>query len=321
MKKVVVTYNMFRAGYAELMKKYEVIFPPEGREVFTYDEVYEMMPEIDALQSMYNFPVDKKLMDHSPKLKIVSNYAVGFDNIDIPYATSKGIQVTNTPDPVTEPTADMAMGLILASMRRIADCDRRLRTPGALEWGLLDNLGYSLFGKTLGIYGMGRIGQALARRAIASGMKIIYHNRHKVSPEVEARYTAKYVSMEELLRTADVVSINAPSTPETYHVINAESIRLMKKTAVLVNTARGTLVDELALAKALKEKVIWGAGLDVFEFGHTVSPELLELENIVLTPHIGTQTFDVRNEMAECVSQNIINFFEGGPISKVNIIE
>lgn len=164
MKKVVVTYNMFRSGYADLMKKYDVVFPPEERESFTYDEVYEMIPEVDALQSMYNFTVDKKLMDHAPRLKIVSNYAVGFDNIDIPYATLKGIQVTNTPDPVTEPTADMAMGLILAAMRRIADCDKRLRIPGALQWGLLDNLGYSLYGKTLGIYGMGRIGQALARR-------------------------------------------------------------------------------------------------------------------------------------------------------------
>lgn len=320
MKRVVVTYNMFRAGYAELMKKYEVIFPPEGHEIFTYDEVYEMIPEVDALQSMYNFSVDKKLMDHAPNLKIVSNYAVGFDNIDIPYATLKGIQVTNTPDPVTEPTADMAMGLILAVMRRIADCDRRLRIPGTLRWGLLDNLGYSLYGKTLGIYGMGRIGQALAHRAIASGMKIIYNNRHHVPEEIENRYGAIYVSLEELLETADVVSINAPYTPDTRHVINAESIRMMKKTAVLINTARGPLVDELALAKALKERVIWGAGLDVYEFGHKVSPELLELDNVVLTPHTGTQTFEVRNEMAEFVSRNIINFFEGGPISKVNQI-
>lgn len=318
-KRVLVTYNMFRAGYAELIEKFDVTFPPEGRESFTYDEVYEMLPEYDVLQSMFNFPVDRKLMERGlPRLQLVSNYAVGFDNIDIPVATELGITVTNTPDPVTEPTADLAMGLILAVARRIADVDKRLRIPGALTWGLLENLGYSLYGKTLGIIGMGRIGQALARRAIASGMKIIYFNRHQLDSRIEALYNAKYVTLDELFTTADVVSVNAPHTAETTHIVDAHRLEQMKSTAILVNTARGPLVDELALAQALQEHKIYGAGLDVFEFGDKVSPEILACDNAVLTPHLGTQTFDVRNEMAEHVSKNIINFYEGGSVSRVN---
>ena len=187
-------------------------FPPVGRETFTYDEVYEMIPEYDVLQSMFNFPVDRKLMERGlPRLELVSNYAVGFDNIDIPTATELGIAVTNTPGPVTEPTADLAFGLMLAVARRITDVDRRLRIPGALEWTLLANLGYSLGGKTLGIPGMGRIGQALARRAKASCMKVIYHNRHRVSPEIERQYDATYVELDELLRTADFISVTYPT--------------------------------------------------------------------------------------------------------------
>ena len=241
-----------------------------------------------------------------------------FDNIDVAYATEKGIQVTNTPDPVTEPTADIAMGLMLDVMRRVSDCNRRLRIPGEISWKLLDNLGYSLWGKTLGIIGMGRIGQALARRAVASGMNIVYYNRTRLAEEIEHRLNARLVSLDELIKNSDVISLNAPHTKHTHHVINERSINMMKPTAVLINTARGPLVDELALARALKEKRIWGAGLDVFEFGHKVSEELLELDNVIITPHIGTQTHDVRNEMAAFVSKNIINFFEGKEISKVN---
>ena len=317
-RKVIVTYNMFREGYSELMKKFDVVFPPEGRESFTYEEVMDMIPEAEVLQSMYNFPVDKNLMDKGVNLKIVSNYAAGFDNIDVAYATEKGIQVTNTPDPVTEPTADIAMGLMLDVMRRVSDCNRRLRIPGEISWKLLDNLGYSLWGKTLGIIGMGRIGQALARRAVASGMNIVYYNRTRLAEDIEHRLNARLVSLDELITSSDVISLNAPHTSHTHHVINERTINMMKPTAVLINTARGPLVDELALARALKEKRIWGAGLDVFEFGHKVSEELLELDNVIITPHIGTQTHDVRNEMAAFVSRNIINFFEDKVISKVN---
>lgn len=321
MKKVLITYNMFREGYTELIEKYDVTLPPEGVETFTYDEVYEMIPAYDALLSMFNFPVDKKLMDHAGRLKIVSNYAVGYDNIDIPYATQKGIQVTNTPDPVTEPTADQAMGLLLAVSRRISEIDRRVRIPGAVKWGLLENLGHSLFGKTIGIIGMGRIGRALARRALASGMKVVYHNRKRLSLEEEQKCNTIYLPLDELIRTADVVSLNAPHTNETFHLIGEPELKAMKPSAILINTARGPLVDERALIRALQEHWIWGAGLDVFEFGDVISPEFFEMDNVVINPHTGTQTYEVRNEMAAYAARNIMNFFEGtGAVACVNKI-
>ncbi|MFR9593996.1 MAG: NAD(P)-dependent oxidoreductase [Rikenellaceae bacterium] len=320
MRRVLVTYNMFKEGYSELCKHYDVTFPPEGVESFNYDEVLSMIGEYDALQSMFNFPVDKHLLDAAgDRLRIVSNYAVGYDNVDVEYATQRGVQVTNTPDPVTEPTADQALGLMLAVARRISELDRRLRT-GDVEVALLNNLGHSLSGATLGIVGMGRIGEALARRAVACGMKVIYHNRRALSPEKEATYGAKYVSLEELLRESDVVSINAPHTPDTHHLMSSEQFKMMKSSAILINTARGPLVDEKALVVALQQGEIWGAGLDVFEFGNYPSQELTLMDNVVLNPHTGTQTIEVRHEMARHVSRNIINFFEGGDIDRVNVI-
>lgn len=317
--RVLVTYNMFRDGYKELIEKFDVTFPPPGVESFTYNEVLEMIPQYDVLQPMFNFKVDAAIMDASKgRLKLISNYAVGFDNIDIPAATQRGIQVTNTPTPVIEPTADHAMGLMLAVARRISEADRRLRTPQSMHVGLITNLGHSLYGATLGILGMGRIGQALARRAIAAGMKIIYYNRTQLAPHIEARYNAKLVTLNQLLQQSDVVSINAPLSHSTYHIISAPQLKAMKPSAILVNTARGALVDEKALAQALKEGEIWGAGLDVFEFGDYPIEELTKLNNVVLVPHFGTQTIEVRNEMSEIVSQNIINFYNGKEIFKVN---
>ena len=318
MTKILVTYDMFREGFTELESKYDVTFP-EGRD-FTYEEVFKMIPEYDVLCSMFDFPVNKELIDHASNLKLVANYAVGYNNIDVAYCIEKGITVTNTPDPVTEPTADQAMGLLLAASRRISELDRRLRIPGSVKVELLANLGHSLYGATLGIVGMGRIGRALARRARAAGMKIVYHNRHRLAPEVERQYEATYLPFDELLRTSDVVSLNAPHNADTYHLIDAEALRKMKSTAILINTARGPLVDEQALAEALRTGVIWAAGLDVFEHGNYPIPELTCLDNVVMTPHTGTQTVEIRHEMAAHVSRNIIHFFEGGPIDKVNLI-
>lgn len=320
MKKILVTYDMPREGYADLISKYDTVFPPEGLKSFTYDQVFEIIHQFDGLLSMFNFRIDKKLMEQSAgKLKIISNYAVGYDNIDVNSATELGIQVTNTPDPVTEPTADQAMGLLLAVSRRISEIDRRLRIPGSMKWGLMENLGHSLYGKTIGIIGMGRIGQALARRALASGMEIVYNNRKRLPVELERKYNASYLPFDELIKTADVISLNAPHTAETTHLIGEAELNQMKPSAILINTARGPLVDEKALIKALQEKKIWGAGLDVFEFGDRVSPEFLTVDNVVVNPHTGTQTYEVRLEMAQYATRNIINFFEGnGPVAKVN---
>ncbi len=316
-RRVLATYNMLREGYSDLIRDYDVTFPPEGRESFTYDEVKSMIGEYDALHSMFTFRVDRELLDAARgRLKIVSNFGVGYNNIDVEYASELGIVVTNTPDPVTEPTADQAMGLLLSVVRRISEVDRRLRS-GDIELSLLGNLGLSLYGATLGIVGMGRIGQALARRAVASGMRVIYHNRRPLAPEIEERYSAKYVSLEELLTLSDVVSLNTPLNSDTHHLISYREFELMKSTAVIINAARGSVVDELALIKALRDRQIWGAGLDVYEDGDLPPAELLELDNVVLAPHMGTQTLQARNEMAAAASRNIINFFEGGDINKV----
>ena len=315
--KILVTYDMFREGFTELESKYDVTFP-EGRD-FTYDEVYAMIPEYDVLCSMFDFPVNKELIDHAPNLKLIANYAVGYNNIDVAYALQKGLTVANTPDPVTAPTANLALGLMIDAARRVTECDRKLRTlRKAMKVGVLENLGVNITGKVLGIIGMGRIGKALAKRANACGMEVIYHNRRQLYIEEETRLNVTYVSKEELLERADFVSLNAPYTPETYHIIGTEELKRMKNSAILINTARGPLVDEAALVEALKSGEIRGAGLDVFEDGDYPMEELLEMDNVVLTPHIGTQTTETRILMARTVCNNVIGFLEGDrPVSRV----
>lgn len=317
MKKILVTYDMFREGFSELESKYDVTFP-DGRD-FTYDEVMDRIEEYDVLCSMFDFKVDKALIDRGQKLQLIANYAVGYNNIDVAYALEKGITVANTPDQVTAPTANLALGLMIDTARRITECDRKLRTLGKnMKIGVLENLGVSITGQTLGIIGMGRIGKALARRANACGMNVIYHNRRPLYVDEETKLNVVYVSMEELLTTSDFISLNAPYTAETHHIIGEEELNKMKSSAILINTSRGPLVDEKALVKALQNHTIWGAGLDVFENGDYPSPELLEMDNVVLTPHIGTQTTGTRIEMAKKVSDNVIGFFENDrPVSRV----
>ena len=317
MAKILVTYDMFREGFTELESRYDVTFP-EGRD-FTYEEVLEMIPEYDVLCSMFNFPVNKELVDAALNLKMVANYAAGYNNIDVAYCVEKGITVANTPHPVIAPTANIALGLMLDVARRISECDRKLRKEGTnMKVTVLDNLGIGITGKTLGIIGMGNIGKALAKRANACGMEVIYHNRRQLYADEESDLNVTYVSKEELLAQADFVSLNAPYTPETYHIIGEAELKQMKPSAVLINTARGPLVDEKALVQALKEGTIHGAGLDVFEFGDHPLPELLEMDNVVLVPHIGTQTWETRIEMAQAVCNNVIGFLEGDrPVTRV----
>lgn len=310
MKKILVTFDMFREGFTELENKYEVTFP-NGRD-FSYDEISEMIPQYDVLCSMFDFPVDKALIDRGVNLKLIANYAVGYNNIDVAYALSKGLTVANTPDPVTAPTANLALGLMLDTARRITECDRKLRTLGkAMKVGVLENLGVSITGQTLGIIGLGRIGKALCKRARACGMNVIYNNRRPLYIEEETKLGASFVSMEELLAQSDFVSLNVPYNQDTYHIIGEPELKQMKPSAILINTGRGPLVDEHALVKALQEGIIRGAGLDVFEFGDYPLPELMEMDNVVLTPHIGTQTMDARIAMARAVANNVIGFLEG----------
>jgi lactate dehydrogenase-like 2-hydroxyacid dehydrogenase len=307
--KILMTYDMLREGFAELVKRYDVTFP-DGRD-FSYNEVFEQIPTYDVLCPMFNFPVDKPLIDQAVNLKLIANYAVGYDNIDVAYALEKGITVTNTPDPVIAPTANLALGLMIDVARRITECDRKLRAEkSSMKTGVMENLGVGISGSTLGILGMGRIGKALVKRARACGMHVIYHNRRPLDIEEETNLNVIYVDFDELLAQSDYISINAPFSQETYHIIDEKAFSKMKPSAILINTARGPLVDEHALVKALTKGIIRGAGLDVFEFGDYPLPELLELENVVLTPHIGTQTLSTRFDMIHAVSNNVIGFIE-----------
>lgn len=317
MKKVLITYAIQEDAIAELYDNYEV-YLPTGKGL-KREEVIEMIAEYDVLVPNFGFYTDKEIMDKGVNLKLISNYGVGYNNIDVDYATHKGIAVANTPNSTCEPTAELAFALLLAAGRRIGYYDRKLREPHAIDWSIYGDPGISIFGKTLGIIGMGRIGQAIARRAVASGMDIIYHNRNRLSEDIENLYNAKYVSFETLLKTADYISLNAPSTPETIKLIGEPELSMMKPMAVFINTARGNMVDEAALAKALKEEKIFAAGLDVYEYEPKIHPELLELDNVVLAPHAGTKTIEDRNKMAQETIRNIIGFFEGNyHVSRVN---
>ena len=316
--RILVSTRLLPDGFLELMNQHEVIFPE--KEMFTKEEVIHLLPGFDAFVPTFQFKVDKEVIEGAMgNLKIIANYGVGYNNIDVDYATECGIVVTNTPDPVIEPTAEHAFALMLAAARRIPECDRKMRIPNGLKWGVLENLGQTLYGKTLGIIGMGRIGQALARRALASGMKIVYNNRNRISPELEELYQAEYLELDELLRTSDVVSLHTPLTRETFHLVGRISLQKMKETAILINTARGPVVDEVALIDALQHHWISSAALDVYEYEPIISRELFELDNVVLAPHNGTATIEARIEMSRFVSQNIIRYFAGRTdITRVN---
>ncbi|NDV46175.1 dihydrofolate reductase [Paludibacter sp. 221] len=319
MKKVLVSTRLPIEGFSALKEHFEVVMPTD-KAIFSKEEAMQLLPGFDAFLPTFQFKVDKDVLDVAKSsVKIIANFGVGYNNIDVKYAAECGIVVTNTPAPVIEPTAEQAFALMLAVARRIAECDRKMRLSDGLKWGVMENLGQSLYGKTLGIVGMGRIGQSLARRALASGMKIVYHNRSRLSTQIEKEYQAEYVDLDSLIQTADFISLHVPLTDETKHLINSERLRKMKPTAILINTARGPVIDEKALAVALQNKWIYGAGLDVFENEPEITPELLRLDNVVLAPHNGTGTIDARIEMSRFASRNIIRFFEGSrDITRVN---
>ncbi|OJV80526.1 NAD(P)-dependent oxidoreductase [Proteiniphilum sp.] len=318
MKKVLIAYRLKSEGLKALEGKYDVTLPVD-KSYFSKEEVLGIISDYEVLVPNFSFYTDKEIMDRAVKLELISNWGVGFNNIDVDYATQKGIVVTNIPNSTREPTAEFAFALLLAAGRRIGYYDRKLRTPEGVSWGVYAESGMQVHGKILGIIGMGRIGQSLARRAVASGMEIIYHNRHRLDEIIEQPYKARYVSFEELLKTADYISLNAPYTSQTHHMIGEEQLNMMKPTTVFINTARGSMVDERALAKALKENRIWAAGLDVFENEPHILPELLELDNVVLAPHAATKTIEDRINMSVEMTQNIVGFYEGTyPVSRVN---
>lgn len=318
MKKILIAYRLKPEGLKVLEGKYDVTLP-SNKSYFTKEEVLKIIPDYEVFVPNFSFYTDKEIIDKGVKLELISNWGVGFNNIDVDYATKKGVVVTNIPNSTREPTAEFAFALLLAAGRRIGYYDRKLRTPEGVSWGVYAESGLPVYGKTLGIIGMGRIGQSLARRAVASGMEIIYYNRNRLDETIEQQYNARYVVFDELLRTADYISLNAPYTSQTHHMIGEEQFKMMKPTAVFINTARGSMVDEKELAKALKEKRIWAAGLDVFENEPHILPELLELDNAVLSPHAATKTIEDRINMSVEMTQNIVGFYEGTySVSRVN---
>ena len=294
--------------------------PAEGFTRLEQHTLYAPLEEAEVLVSTFDKPVTREMIMSAPNLKLVTNFGVGFNNIDLETCRERGIRVTNTPQPVIEPTAELAFALMHDVARRTAEFDRKLRQGIAEDFGVMNNLSHSLYGKTLGIIGMGRIGQALARRAVAAGMSIIYHNRRPIAnSQSPIADQARYVSKEELLQTADFVSLNLPYTPEVKHLIGEEELKMMKKSAYLINTARGAHVDEEALVKALREGEIAGAAMDVYEHEPKIHPELLTLDNVVLSPHTGTGTWEGRIAMCENVCDNILAW-EKQELNKMNIV-
>ena len=300
---------------------FTTILPNEGFRRLSHHTLYAPLADAEVLVSTFDKPVTREMIASAPHLQLVTNFGVGFNNIDLEACRERGIRVTNTPQPVIEPTAELAFALMHDVARRTAEFDRKLRQGAAEPFGVMNNLSHSLYGKTLGIIGMGRIGQALARRAAASGMTIIYHNRRPLGDEAMRLlgYEASYVTKEELLATADFVSLNLPYTPEVKHLIGSAELKMMKRSAYLINTARGAHVDEEALVKALREGEIAGAAMDVYEHEPQIHPELLTLDNVVLSPHTGTGTWEGRIAMCENVCDNILAW-EKQEINKMNIV-
>ncbi|HEY5594416.1 MAG TPA: D-glycerate dehydrogenase, partial [Nitrospiria bacterium] len=251
--------------------------------------------------------------ESNPRLRIVANYAVGYNNIDLKTAASKGIIVTNTPGVLTQATADLTWSLILSLARRVLEGDRLVRAGRWTGWSPTQLLGTDLSGKTLGIIGMGRIGQAVAQRAPGFGLRLIYHNRRRLPTRLEKKLAASYRPLSRLLATADIISLHLPLTPETRHLIDRRVLDRMKSTALLINTARGPIVDEKALVEALKNGKIAGVGLDVFEEEPRVQKGLLRRPNVVLLPHLGSATVETRTRMGFMVIENIQAVFNGKP--------
>ena len=267
----------------------------------------------DALLCMLSDRIDEEVLDAAPLLRVVSNYAVGFDNIDVAAARQRGIEVTTTQGVLTDATADLAWALLLSAARNLGAGERLVRAGEWTGWAPTQLLGEPLRHQTLGIVGMGAIGQAVARRAQGFGMNVVYFNRKQVSPEIETSLGAEFVSLDDLLRRSDFISLHAPLNDQSRHMFDARAFRLMKSTAVLVNTGRGALIDEAELVNVLRERQIAAAGLDVYEFEPKITEGLLTLDNVVLAPHLGSASTLARGDMVRLCCENIVEVLAGRP--------
>lgn len=266
----------------------------------------------EGLLTLLTVDIDREVIDAAPRLRIIANCAVGYDNIDVGYAKSKGILVTNTPGVLTETTADLTWALILAVARKVPQADRFTKSGAFAGWRLDLFLGREISGKKLGIIGMGRIGKAVAERAAGFKMNVFYYDRRRLTSGQERALRASFLSLDALLGTSDIISVHASVTEETYHLLSREKLALLKKEAILINASRGSIVDESALADALESGSIWGAGLDVYEKEPAVEERLRKLDNVVLLPHIGSATYETRLKMATMAATNLVIALSGG---------
>jgi glyoxylate reductase len=315
--KVLISRPIQQSVIDRIFEHCEVLVHPVD-EPMPVELLAEAVRDVDGLMCV-GVRVSKDIIDGSSKLRVISNVAVGYDNIDVEACNGRGILVTNTPDVLTEATADLGFALILAAARRVVEGDRYVREGRWSQWQWNAMWGAEIHGKTLGLYGFGRIAQALARRGRGFSMRILYHARHRVSDEIEKSLGAKFVDRNTMLRESDFLSLHVPLTPETRHAVSTPQLALMKPTAYLINTARGPVVDEQALVQALQAGTIAGAGLDVFENEPKVHPALLTMNNVTLLPHVGSATNDTRLRMAMLASENLLAALRGErPANLVN---
>ncbi len=310
--KVVVTRKLPDAVETRMRELFDAELNLEDHPL-TAEDLRRAVQRADVLAPTVTDRIDAEVLDAAgPQLKLIANFGAGTDHIDVAAAAKRGVTVTNTPGVLTEDTADMAMALILASARRIVEGARVVQSGAFAGWSPTWMVGRRIGGKRLGIIGMGRIGQAVAKRARAFGMQVHYHNRRPVPAAVADALEATYWdSLDQMLARMDVLSVNCPHTPATFHLLSARRLRLLQPHAILVNTARGEIIDEAALAELLTNRQIGGAGLDVYEHEPAINPRLLELPNVVLLPHMGSATVEARTEMGEKVIINIKTFLDG----------
>jgi len=310
--KVFLTRKLFDEAISLIEEYADVEVYESEEEPAPYDLILEKVRDVDGLLCLLTDKIDARIIEAGERLKVISNYAVGYDNIDVEAATRRGIYVTNTPGVLTETTADLAWAILMAIARRVVEADKYVRAGRWIHaWGPKMMLGSDVHGKTLGIIGLGRIGSAVARRAKGFNMRIIYYDIFR-REDLERELGLEYKPLEELLKEADYVTLHVPLTKETHHLIGERELDLMKPTAYLINTSRGAVIDQRALYKALKERRIAGAALDVFE-KEPIDPDdpLLELDNVVLTPHIGSASVETRKKMAMMAAENLVSVLKG----------
>ncbi|MDU2503860.1 MAG: 2-hydroxyacid dehydrogenase family protein [Peptoniphilus harei] len=316
--KLLITSNIPEKIYDDLDKNFEISYH-DSNVPLSKEEIIEMIKGQDALLCPLSDKIDKDVIDAGDNLKIIANYGAGFDNIDIDYAREKGIVVTNAPAPASAvSTAELTFGLILAAARKIVSGDKVTRAGEFYGWRPTFYLGSQLKGKTLGIIGLGNIGKNLAKMARAFEMKVVYYSRTR-KEDFEKEFDIEYLDRDEVIRSADFLSLHTAFVPDLRHMISKKELEMMKKSAILINASRGPIVDEDALADALIENVIAGAALDVYEFEPRVNDKLMDLDNVILAPHLGNATFEARLEMGENAKDNLIDFKNGkNPKNKVN---